>query len=104
MTAKRAHLLLGAALIAGCASAIPLPTDQDFENGRRVYPDVTSEELRLGRERYVAKCAGCHTLYVPSARLPAAWPKLVEQMAERAKLSAADRQAIERYLVTIARR
>ncbi len=91
-------------LLVGCASAIPVPTEQDTEVGLRTYPGLTTEELNHGRKLYVAKCAGCHTLFLPSDRPAAAWPMLVEQMSERASLTASDRGSIERYLATIARR
>jgi hypothetical protein len=97
-------LLLSSVLLGGCVSAIPLPTEQDTEVGLRTYPGLTTEELARGRKLYVAKCAGCHTLFLPSDRPAAAWPMLVEQMSERASLTGSERGSIERYLATIARR
>lgn len=97
-------LVSSSVLLVGCVSAIPLPTEQDTEVGLRTYPGLTTEDLSRGRKLYVAKCAGCHTLFLPSDRPSAAWPMLVEQMSERASLSGAERGSIERYLATMARR
>lgn len=99
---SRGSIALVCALLAGCVSAIPVPTERDAEVGARMYPGLTLEELNRGRQLYISKCASCHTLFLPADRAPAQWPGLVEQMSERASLTLQSRAAIERYLTTAA--
>jgi len=90
-------------LAAGCASAVPLPTEREAETARRTDPTATVESLRSGRERYVTKCSGCHSLYSPRDKSPEEWPRLLDEMSAKAKCGAGDRRRIEQYLLAIAR-
>lgn len=73
----------------------------------RVTPDmaaavgVSFDTLSEGRERYAAKCGGCHPLYPPESRADAEWTREVEEMRERSKLTDNDVQAVLAYLQTM---
>jgi hypothetical protein len=66
------------AVLAGCAS-VPLPPGE-------------------GAELYRAKCGGCHRLYAPSEIKDEGWPKRIELMSSRAKLTQLESARIRRYL------
>lgn len=55
-----------------------------------------------GRKLYVVKCGSCHYLYRPGAHTPDEWVEQMEEMAERAKVTDVEREAILQYLVTMA--
>lgn len=87
---------------AACASAIRQPTPADAELAQARYPGTTLEDLRQGRSLYVAKCAGCHQLYLPTSKKPEAWPAVVADMAPRSAMGPEKARLIERYLVAAA--
>jgi len=67
---------------------------------RERWPDVGLAELTDGRRLFVARCGSCHTLPLPADTKPEDWPAVMERMAPLAKLTAAEAQAVERYLIS----
>jgi hypothetical protein len=59
--------------------------------------------LTGGRRLYIASCTGCHDLYATTAYTRAEWAQTVEDMGRRAKLDAAQRSSLLRYLTANAR-
>ena len=98
---KRGVALL--VFVTACAAPIPRPTTADALRASATRP-TTLAELERGREVYVRRCGNCHQPVQPSEYAPAAWPKHVDDMAERAKLATDDRELIVRFLVTLAAR
>lgn len=96
-----AALIAGAALAGACSGGIPHADPAAVTRARVRWPEITTAELELGRDRYVARCSGCHALHRPSEQSPRAWKELVEKMAPRAKLSGEDRELIRRYLTVM---
>lgn len=91
------------ALAAGCVSAIvPRPSEADARRARRSDPTADLAGLSRGRELYVRRCSGCHSLHPPTAIAAAQWPGVLEDMGPRARLHAGERRTVELYLVTIA--
>jgi cytochrome c5 len=92
------------ALVAGCGSSVlPRPTSADSQWAAARWPGTDTAALAQGRDLYVRKCAGCHTLYAPAAVVNEQWPANFNEMADRAKLQDEQRVLIERYLVTVTR-
>src|SRR5262249_34730082 len=89
------------AILAGCASAVPVPTERELAAARRDDPQATLDSLRFGRERYVARCSGCHALHGPRELSPAEWRAELDEMGAKAKCAPDERRAIERYLVAV---
>ncbi len=94
-------LLLG---LLACGSALPEPTASDATRGSRSFAGLTLAELQQGRQLYVARCAGCHVLKLPSELPPAGWPESVAEMRRKngVRLSDEEAEAIVRYLVVAA--
>lgn len=85
-------------LLAACARhSPPHATAADAERA-----NVELAELEQGRTLLLAKCAGCHKTPLPRDHAPAAWPPYMDEMAPKAKLDAAQRALIERYLMVMA--
>lgn len=97
----RLAAILGVLVALGCAagSAIPVPGEADAVRAR---PGVTVEALRQGRERYVARCGGCHRLYPPDRVRRDEWPAVIERMKGLFPLPDGDARLIEDYLTTFA--
>jgi mono/diheme cytochrome c family protein len=99
---RRLALVLAAAgLAAACAAALRHSTPADVTLVSPKWPGTTVEDLERGRRLYVRRCAGCHTLILPSAHGPDEWPVLVDAMAEKARLKPAEREDIVRFLTAV---
>ncbi len=92
----------------GCAPAVP-PVDERLRRCAATAPSHARQgdapDLARGRQLYVTRCAGCHTL-VPPSRYPAGrWPAWVTKMAGRASppLTEEERTDVVAYLRAAAR-
>jgi mono/diheme cytochrome c family protein len=90
--------------LAACTKPVPTPTTIDVTRANAAGAQVTLAALERGRALYVQRCGNCHQPYQPSDYPPAAWPRHVDEMAERAKLGTDDRMLITQFLVTLAGR
>ncbi len=95
---------VGAAVLAACTASLVHPGAADAQLAATRWPGTTVAQLEQGRAAYVANCSRCHALHVPEEYPASDWPALVDAMADRAKLGAADREAIVRFLVTTSAR
>lgn len=104
MKAASTRLLVLGLTLSACVSAIPHAGPADVAYAQRSDPAATVASLEAGRSAYVAKCSGCHHLYLPSQRSAEVWPKEVAGMRERANLRPEEEAQISAYLSTMARR
>jgi hypothetical protein len=93
----RSALLLLLAL--GCAGQLPPPTEADALRASARFPGTTLAHLTHGRKMYIERCSGCHALPQPHQKSPDDWPKLVDEMKERSRMSDGTAAEISRYLV-----
>lgn len=82
--------------LLACAASLPAVTAGDARTA-----GVPLQELRGARDRYVAKCSGCHRLYGPEEYEDDVWAFQVHDMTARARLTAADTAAILAYLTAM---
>lgn len=100
-----AVLLLALALASSaCSASIPAPNAADVDRAQQRWPTASLAELEQGRSMYRSRCGNCHTSYSPGRYSPDEWPEIVDEMRERAELTADQHDQIVRYLVTIASR
>lgn len=59
---------------------------------------ATTPTLEAGRTTLTTRCASCHQVYPVAKYSPAEWAGIVEKMAARAKLDAAQQAALLAYL------
>jgi len=57
--------------------------------------------LREGRAVFVSRCIECHTLPGISSYSAQEWPLLIDEMAGRANLKPAEREAIVAYILAV---
>lgn len=55
--------------------------------------------LQHGRDIYLGQCTACHSVQRTSKYSAAEWPHIVDDMGERAKLSAAQEHAVLAYVL-----
>ena len=67
--------------------------------GARAHVDEST--LREGRTLFVSRCIECHTLPLVSRYDAVAWPWLVDDMAARASLKPAEREAVVAYILAV---
>ena len=91
---------LGLVLGAGCAAALPRPSAATAARAQGRWPETTLEQLEHGRAVFVQRCSGCHSLPLPDSRTEAQWIKVLDEMAEEAKLTPAERVLVERFVLT----
>ncbi|HLY12095.1 MAG TPA: hypothetical protein VKW04_22525 [Planctomycetota bacterium] len=92
---RRSVLILALAALAGCATYVPEP-DALMAGG----DEGRLADLRAGRQLYVHKCGGCHSL-IPVDRFDGArWAAEVEEMQrlKKVRLSSDDQARLLLYL------
>ena len=106
MRARLVLIAFGCAVAAAASGCVGLPHADaaDVERAQKRWPGTDAQSLEQGREMYVRKCGGCHTLYLPESRSPHQWPQLVEEMSREGGISDHERELIEQFLVTMSER
>jgi hypothetical protein len=94
---KSAALVLGLLLLAGCAVWLPEP-DELMAGG----DEGRLSDLRAGRQLYINKCSGCHSLIPVDRYDDARWTAEVDEMLKlkKVRLTTEDRDQMLRYLTT----
>lgn len=94
---KRGLLALAVSALAGCAVYLPMP-DALMAGG----DDGRLDDLRSGRDLYINKCSGCHSLISVDRFDDARWSSEVEEMVrlKKVRLGPTDRDRLVRYLTT----
>lgn len=94
--------IIGILLVLGaCAGHLPKLTPPQLEWAARRWPKARAEQVVSGRRLYVLKCSGCHTLKLPGAYPAEKWPKIMEKMGPKTKLSKEQEEMIMRYITTV---
>lgn len=90
----RLLFVLGLAL-AGCVANVPMPTSL-MAGG----DESRLAGLRAGRDLYVNKCSGCHSLFDVDRYSDREWAREVEEMLrlKKVKLGADERDRLLLYL------
>jgi hypothetical protein len=96
-TSRVLTLILALAALAGCATYVPEP-DALMAGG----DDGRLADLKIGRQLYINKCAGCHSLFPVDRYDSARWTEEVEEMAKQKKVRLApdDQTRLLLYLTT----
>ena len=97
---KRLLVFAAAWLLASCEStnyAPPPVTPQMAKFGGKQPIELAT--LRQGRVLFVSRCIECHTLPAVSTHTASDWPRLVDEMAGRANLKPAERNALLSYVL-----
>jgi mono/diheme cytochrome c family protein len=96
---RKLPILLLAAGLIGCVTALYLPTQGDADAA-----GVSLASLQQGRTLYINRCASCHNLYQPSAYTHADWAPILDRMQKPAKITDDEKRTIAKYLEVGAKR
>ncbi len=91
-------LIAGIAVFASCAGAVPVPASTHVEYASRRWPGTRLQDLSAGRELYILKCSGCHSLHAPKELSGQQWEKTVPEMMMRSRLTKEEADLMLRYL------
>ncbi|MBS4028086.1 MAG: hypothetical protein KGZ58_05540 [Ignavibacteriales bacterium] len=91
------------AYISACGTTIPIPQEKDVVAMSKNFPNTKLSDLLRGRELYVRKCSGCHTLKNPSDFTSAQWEQDIPDMKTKAKIKDDEAQAILLYVLAYAK-
>ena len=86
-------------IIIGCASVLPIITEEQSRHLSTRWPNITSRALNDGRRLYIDHCSGCHSLYVPSRFNEEQWKYIVKKMQLKAKLTDAEKELVLMYIL-----
>lgn len=77
-------------------------TQKEYEAAQVKYNDVTTEQLKEGYKIYVqGACINCHEAKNIYKRSEEKWVHILDDMAEKAALSAVEKAAVTRYVFAI---
>jgi len=96
-------LFLALLALAGCETSnyAPQVTSQLSKPALRTKQDVAL--LQRGRTLFVHRCIECHTLPAIWKYSRDDWPQIVNDMAHRASLKPAEREAVIAYILAVRR-
>ncbi len=97
-------LLAGAVMLTmGCQprgnAHLPETTPAMAKAAQARWPDATVDQLTRGRILMGARCSECHGLADPASEPANEWPEIMRRMAKKAKLDAAQREDVLRYVL-----
>jgi len=82
----------------GTTSFAPPPITKELaRTGARQHVDLAT--LHEGRALFTSRCIECHTLPAISQHSATEWPGLIDEMAGRASLKSAQRDAVLAYIL-----
>lgn len=77
-------------------------TQKEYEAAQVKYNDVTTEQLKEGYKIYAqGACINCHEAKNIYKRSEEKWVHILDDMAEKAALSAVEKAAVTRYVFAI---
>jgi hypothetical protein len=94
---KRIALFL---VFTACVS-IPHLTPSQLSWAATKWPDARAGELEHGRSLYVTRCGSCHTAPTPAEVKAENDADMVKEMADRAKLTPSEQQAVLRFIEAV---
>jgi mono/diheme cytochrome c family protein len=84
-------------VLGGCVSmeqlAPPVSSRMAAEGG------TSASTLESGRRLYTGRCAACHSIDPVSKHSPDRWRAIIDDMADKAELSASEKSAVLAYIL-----
>ncbi len=103
MTARLRSILVTGLIGASCA-ALPHAGPADVQRAQTKFPGTTVDSLEAGRTAYVRRCSGCHSLRLPESQSSDNWPRIIDEMGQKAHLVPGEKELITAFLVTVSLR
>ncbi len=78
-----------------------IPGDAQLNAIKAKYPDATAEQLKEGYSIYTGACTNCHGQKNIFKRSEASWLHEIDDMSPKAKLTAAQKDALTKYILSM---
>jgi len=92
----------GPIMVSKLAEGVHAPEDQELAAIQMQYKDVTKAQLNEGYVLYAfTACVGCHNAKSIYTRPTESWKDIVEDMAKKAQISDAQKDAVYKYVLAI---
>lgn len=89
------------AVPAKSKSGVFVPGNEELAAIQVKYSDITMKTLTEGHALYVGVCTNCHGAKSIYSRSEQAWVGIINDMAPMAKLTAAEKDAVYKYVLAI---
>ena len=89
------------AVSAKPSTGIFAPGNEELIAIQARYKDVTMQTLNDGHALYIGKCTGCHAAQSIYSRPEEKWPSIITEMAQKTKLTEAEKDAVFKYVLAI---
>ncbi|MDP4197692.1 MAG: cytochrome c [Bacteroidota bacterium] len=96
--------ILNALFLVSCSGSLPEPTSEQVQWASNKWSGISISELSEGRNLYIDKCSGCHSLKDPSDYTEEEWGTVLKKMSRKAKLTDAEYEKISHYISTMSKR
>ena len=108
MTISKISIVASLAIVmAACGSSKKsspkpsiVPGEAQLTAIKAKYPDATAEQLTQGHSIYVGACTNCHKQKNIFKRTEAKWLHEIDAMSPKAKLTAAQKDALTKYILS----
>jgi cytochrome c5 len=77
------------------------PTEAQLQAVKAKNADITMETLEKGHSIYYGACTRCHGAKNITSRSEEEWPKILDKMAPRAKLTQEEKSAVYNYVMGV---
>jgi len=109
---KMTIIALSAIILTACGSskksssgtaATPsiIPGEAQLTAIKAKYPDATAEQLKEGHSIYTGACTNCHGQKNIFKRSEASWLHEIDDMSPKAKLTAEQKDALTKYILSM---
>jgi cytochrome c5 len=107
---KIAIIALTALIISACGSSKKsssspapsiIPGEAQLTAIKAKYPDATAAQLTEGHSIYTGACTNCHGQKNIFKRSEASWLHEIDDMSPKAKLTAAQKDALTKYILSM---
>jgi mono/diheme cytochrome c family protein len=86
------------ALLLSCSSTRPPDVTPEMTRGQTGAAHSMAQ-LQRGRTVFASRCIECHALPAVGDHTASEWPRLIDEMTERASLKPAEREAVLAYIL-----
>lgn len=82
-------------------AGVAAPGNDELSAIREKYKDVSMETLEQGYKLYTGVCTNCHKAYSIYNRAESQWQYIIDDMAPKARLTSAEKDAVFKYVLAM---
>lgn len=90
-----------ASVVKKARNGVYVPGNEELTAFQAKHPEATLASLNEGYSIYVGVCTNCHKPKAIYSRSEASWPGIIDDMAIKAKISDAQKEAVLNYVLAI---